>query len=122
MLSSESGLSLVHSIRAEGLCKPCACCGFLQPICADSVQVPLFLKATWMGPLGQLQLSQKLEKCCRKSHMNPLAWLKLRSSLSLHRIVMPGCYELLNRCCSAPSEGCISLGEEMNPFNSGHNL
>lgn len=75
-----------------------------------------------MESLGWLQLLQKLEKCCRKSHVNPLAWLKLRSSLSFEQIVMPGCYELLNRCCSAPSEGCISLGEEMNPFNSGHNL
>lgn len=53
---------------------------------------------------------------------DPLAWLKLRPSLSLHQSVVPGCYELLNRCCSAPSEGCVSLGEEMNPFISGHNL
>lgn len=44
------------------------------------------------------------------------------SSPSHTRIVQPGRSELPSRCCAAPSQGCISLGEEMNPFSSGHKL
>lgn len=101
----------------QGPCKPCAHCGFLR--CPrPSVAAPEgdLDRISWPAP-AIAEAGEALRRT-----REPLAWLMLRSSPSLDQIVLPGCYELLNRCCSAPSEGCISLGEEMNPFNSGHNL
>lgn len=116
-----SGLPRCTLPGPQGPCKPCAHCGFLHPMFAVPVQVSLLPKATWTGSPGRLQLLQKLEKHCGRSMRTP--GLAEAAFLSIPR---PNCYAWLLRAAEqmlqCPSEGCISLGEEMNPFNSGHNL
>lgn len=116
-LSSESGPAPLPSSRAPGTGQALRSLRLSPP----RLRWPRPSIAAWMGSLGS--------GCCRSSgsvagRVMQTSWpgWKLLSPLSPARVVVPGCYELLNRCCGAPSEGCISLGEEMNPFNSGHNL